>query len=162
MRGLARFWLFKSEPSCFSIDDLVKRPDGTESWDGVRNYQARNFLRDDVRLGDGVLFYHSSIPHPAVVGTAEVVREAYPDRTAFDPASEHFDPRSKPDKPTWYMVDIRFTCRFTRNVTLEMIRHNPNLSGMELLRRSRLSIQPVTKEEWETIVLLGGAEDFKR
>ncbi len=153
-----RYWLFKSEPSCFSIDDLEGRPDRTEPWDGVRNYQARNLLRDEVAEGDGVLFYHSKIPRPCVVGIAEVVRGAYPDRTALDPGGDHFDPRSAPDNPIWYMVDVRFVRRFRREVTLEEIRATPALAGMELLRRGRLSIQPVSDSEWETILHLGGVD----
>jgi predicted RNA-binding protein with PUA-like domain len=154
-----RYWLFKTEPSCFSFDDLENRPDRTEHWDGVRNFQARNFLRDEVQPGDGVLFYHSSIPRPAVVGTAEVVRGGYPDWTAFDPESDHFDPRSAPDSPVWFMVDVRFTGRFPREVSLEEIKGHPALSGMELVRRSRLSIQPVSEGEWEIILRLGGVPE---
>ncbi len=154
-----RYWLFKSEPSCFSFDDLEKRHGQTEPWDGVRNYQARNFLRDQVREGDGVLFYHSNIPNPAVVGIAEVVRNGYPDSTALDPDSEHFDPRSTPADPIWYRVDVRYVRRFEREVTLAEIRSNPTLGGMMLARRSRLSIQPVDLEQWDTILALGGIGD---
>lgn len=151
-----RYWLFKSEPSCFSFDDLETRPNLTEQWDGVRNFQARNFLRDEVLPGDGVLFYHSNIPRPAIVGIAEVVRGGYPDWTAFDPESDHFDPRSTPDAPLWFMVDVRFGKRFLRDVSLEEIKRHPDLAGMELVRRSRLSIQPVTDREWEIILSMGG------
>lgn len=154
-----KYWLFKSEPSCFSLDDLEKRPEQTEQWDGVRNFQARTFLRDEVKPGDGVLFYHSNIPRPAVVGIAKVVRGGYPDWTAFDPESEHFDPRSTPDSPVWYMVDVRFAGRFRREVSLEEIKGHPALSGMELVRQSRLSIQPVSKSEWDVILELGGVEE---
>lgn len=154
-----RFWLFKSEPSCFSFRDLEKRPEGTEPWDGVRNYQARNFLRDEITAGDGVLFYHSSITRPAVVGTAVVVRDGYPDSTALDPESDSYDPRSTPDVPIWYRVDIRYEKPFVHHVTLEEIKRHPLLAGMELLRRSRLSIQPVTRAEWEVIVSLGGVAE---
>jgi len=152
------YWLFKSEPGCFSFDDLKNRPAMTEHWDGVRNYQARNFLRDRVQPEDQVLFYHSNIPEPAVVGLAEVVRGGYPDFTAFDPASEHFDPKSSPDAPTWYMVDVRYVAPLRQQVTLERIRSNPLLADMPLVRRSRLSIQPVTEEEWRTILSMGGME----
>jgi predicted RNA-binding protein with PUA-like domain len=151
-----RFWLFKSEPSCFSFSDLEKRSEGTEPWDGVRNYQARNFLRDEIKAGDGVLFYHSSITRPAVVGTAVVIRNGYPDATALDPESDSYDPRSSPDVPIWYRVDVRYEKPFVHLVTLEEIKRHPLLFGMELLRRSRLSIQPVTREEWEVILRLGG------
>ncbi len=154
-----RYWLFKSEPSCFSFDDLEKRPEGTEHWDGVRNFQARNFLRDEVKPGDSVLFYHSNIARPAIVGTAEVVRGGYPDWTALDPENEHFDPRSTRDAPIWFMVDVRFGRRFRREVSLEEIKGHPALSGMELVRRSRLSIQPVSENEWDAILRLGGIEE---
>lgn len=151
------YWLFKSEPGCFSIDDLKNRPAMTEHWDGVRNYQARNFLRDAVRVGDQVLFYHSNIPEPGVVGLAEIVRAGYPDFTAFDPASEHFDPKSSAANPIWYMVDVRYVSTLPQQVTLEKIKKNPLLTGMPLVRRSRLSVQPVTAEEWEIILAMGGA-----
>jgi predicted RNA-binding protein with PUA-like domain len=153
------YWLFKSEPACFSINDLSNRPGMTEQWDGVRNYQARNYLRDVVKPGDRVLFYHSNIPVPAVVGIAEVVRSGYPDCTAFDPGSEHFDPKSSPGAPTWYMVDVRFVAAMPRPVTLEQIKGNLLLAAMPLVRRSRLSIQPVTPEEWRTILAMGGMTD---
>ncbi len=150
------YWLFKTEPACFSFEDLKTRRDRTEPWDGVRNYQARNFLRDQVRKGDGVLFYHSSVKNPAVVGIAEVAREGYPDLTALDPASEHFDPRSTPADPIWYRVDIRYVRELGREVTLAEIRNHPALADMLLNRRSRLSIQPVTAGQWQVILALGG------
>jgi predicted RNA-binding protein with PUA-like domain len=150
------YWLFKTEPGCFSFDDLRSRPEMTEHWDGVRNYQARNFLRDQVRQGDLVLFYHSNIPEPAIVGMATVVREGYPDFTALDPDSEHFDPKSSIDAPIWYMVDVRYVEAMKKPVTLERIKANPLLSDMPLVKRSRLSIQPVTTEEWDMIRAMGG------
>lgn len=150
------FWLFKTEPGCFSFDDLKQRPDMTESWDGVRNYQARNLLRDSIKPGDRVLFYHSSIPQPAVVGLAEVVRGGYPDHTALDPGSEHFDPAASPERPVWYMVDVRYLEPLPKPVLLEQIRDNPLLADMPLVRRSRLSIQPVTPQHWQTILAMGG------
>jgi predicted RNA-binding protein with PUA-like domain len=153
------YWLFKSEPSCFSLDDLKNRPDMTEPWDGVRNYQARNFLRDAIKAGDRVLFYHSNIPEPAVVGIAEVVRAGYPDFTALNPESEHFDPKSSVENPIWYMVDVRYVKACERPVTLESIKGNPLLAGMPLVKRSRLSIQPVTPEEWRVILALSGTGD---
>ena len=152
------FWLFKTEPGCFSFADLKARPNMTEQWDGVRNYQARNLLRDEIKRGDRVLFYHSSIPEPAVVGIAEVVREGYPDFTALDPDGEHFDPKASPANPIWYMVDVRYREPLPRPVTLERIKANPLLAGMALVRRSRLSVQPVTSGEWETILTMGGLE----
>jgi predicted RNA-binding protein with PUA-like domain len=156
------YWLFKSEPGCFSIEDLANRPGMTEQWDGVRNYQARNYLRDAVKSGDLVLFYHSSIPEPVVAGIAEVARGGYPDYTAFDPGREHFDPKSSPDAPVWYMVDVRFVAAMARPVTLEQIKGNPLLAEMPLMKRSRLSIQPVTSEEWRTILAMGGMTDLLR
>ncbi len=150
------YWLFKTEPGCFSFEDLKNRPRMTEHWDGVRNYQARNLLRDRVRTGDLVLFYHSSIPQPAVVGIAEVVRGGYPDFTALDPDAEHFDPKASPTNPIWYMVDVRYLEPLPRPVTLEQIRGNPLLACMPLVNRSRLSIQPVTPDEWRIILAMGG------
>ncbi len=150
------YWLFKSEPGCFSVDDLRSRPGMTEHWDGVRNYQARNYLRDSIKPGDRVLFYHSNIPEPEVVGIAEVVRGGYPDFTAFDPENGHFDPKSSPAAPVWYMVDIRFVAVMPRPVKLEQIKETPLLADMSLVKRSRLSIQPVTPDQWRTILAMGG------
>lgn len=152
------YWLFKTEPGCFSFDDLKGRPDMTEHWDGVRNYQARNFLRDSIKTGDRVLFYHSSIPEPAVVGLAEVVRDGYPDVTALDPTGEHFDPKATPANPIWYMVDVRYLQPLPKQVTLEAIKGNPLLENMPLVKRSRLSIQPVTRDEWQAILAMGGVK----
>ncbi len=149
-------WLVKTEPSAFSWDDLERAPDRTSCWDGVRNYQARNFMRDGMKVGDLVLFYHSSTDPAAVVGIAEVVREAYPDHTAFDASDPHFDPKSRPDAPTWMMVDIRARERFRRPVTLAELKGTKGLEKMELLRKgNRLSIQPVTKGEFEIVRGLG-------
>lgn len=155
-----RYWLFKSEPGCFSFDDLKSRPGMTEPWDGVRNYQARNLLRDEIKPGDYGFFYHSNIPEPAVVGIVEVVREGYPDWTARDPEGEHFDPKSSADNPIWYMVDVRYVRPLARPVTLNDIKKHPPLAGMELVKRSRLSVQPVTSGEWECILRLGGGESL--
>lgn len=152
-------WLFKSEPTCFSLEDLKNLPDATEHWDGVRNYQARNFLRDQIKLGDRVFFYHSNTAEPAIVGIAQVVREGYPDWTAFDPENDHFDPRSAPEKPIWYMVDVRFVRALPRPITLAELRGIPALAGMALLNRSRLSVQPVREEEWDLILKLAGVEE---
>jgi len=153
-----KYWLFKSEPTSFSLDDLKGRPDASEHWDGVRNYQARNFLRDQVKTGDLVFFYHSNTAQPAIVGIAEVVKEGYPDWTAFDPQDPHFDPGSKPEKPTWYMVDVRFVRELPRPVTLAELKGVPSLSGMALLNRSRLSVQPVGEKEWLEILRIAGVE----
>lgn len=152
------YWLFKTEPGCFSLEDLRNRPAMTEHWDGVRNYQARNFLRDEITTGDLVLFYHSNIPEPGVVGIAEVVREGYPDFTALDPSGEHFDPKASPGNPIWYMVDVAFRRELPRMVTLESIRNNPLLVEMPLVQRSRLSVQPVTPEQFRIILAMGGVD----
>lgn len=144
-----RYWLLKSEPGTYSIDDLQR--DGTTYWDGVRNYQARNFMRDDMRPGDGVLFYHSNAKPPGVVGIAEVVRAGYPDHTARDPSSPYFDPRATEDDPRWYMVDIRFVEKFPDLVPLDRLRVTPGLEEMLVTTKSRLSVQPVTAEEFEIV-----------
>jgi predicted RNA-binding protein with PUA-like domain len=151
-----RYWLVKSEPDAFSWDDLWRSPRRTTHWDGVRNYQARNMLRDELKRGDKVFFYHSNADPTAIVGVCEVVREGYPDHTAFDPREPHFDPKSDPANPTWYMVDLRAVEPFRRPVTLAELRATPGLEGMVLLRKgSRLSVQPVTPREWEIIYELG-------
>jgi predicted RNA-binding protein with PUA-like domain len=153
-----KYWLFKSDPEIFSWEDLQQSQDQTTSWDGVRNYQARNLLRDEIREGDLVLFYHSQVKPPAVVGTALVIASGYPDFTAQGPDSGHFDPKASPDKPIWYMVDIRLEQAFQRPVTLPELRRTKGLEGMELLRKgSRLSVQPVSPEEFGIIARLGGA-----
>ena len=151
-----KYWLFKSEPGSYSFADLQGATNQTAEWDGVRNYQARNFMRDEMKVGDGILFYHSSSNPTAVVGTAAIVREAYPDETAWDPQSQHPDPKSTPDNPTWLMVDIKADREFARPVTLAEIKQNPRLESMLLVRRGmRLSIQPVTRQEWEEILSRG-------
>ena len=151
-----RYWLVKSEPETFSFDDLLASPNRTTHWDGVRNYAARNHLRE-MKKGDQVLFYHSSSKPAAIVGTAEVVREAYPDHTAFDPKDPHFDPKSKADAPAWFMVDIKGLKPLSIPVTLEQVKKTKSLQKMALVRLGRLSVQPVTEEEWETVMKLGGA-----
>ena len=156
------YWLLKSEPNCFSFKDLLAQPDQTTGWDGVRNYQARNFLRDDVKLGDGVLFYHSSAEPPCIAGIAEVVRAGHPDPTAFDPKSDHYDPKSDPGSPSWYQVSIRAVRSIDPPIDLPTLRGVPALTGMELLRKgSRLSVQQVTKGEWDAIVKLARAKAKK-
>jgi predicted RNA-binding protein with PUA-like domain len=151
-----RLWLFKSDPESFSISDLEKRPKKTSPWDGVRNFQARNFLRDAVKVGDAVLFYHSSSEdETGIVGTARVVRQGYPDDTAFDEKHEHFDPGSDPAEPTWYMVDVRHEATFPFCITRAMLAAHPVLKDMGVLRRgNRLSIQPVTPAEWAAVLKL--------
>ena len=151
-----RYWLVKSEPDAFSFADLVASPNGTTGWDGVRNYQARNFMRDDMKRGDLVLFYHSSTDPAAIVGVAEIAREAYPDRTAFDAGDSHFDPKSRADAPTWMMVDLRAVEPLTRPLPLAELRGVKGLEKMVLLQKgSRLSVQPVTAQEWAIIYRLG-------
>ena len=152
---MSRHWLMKSDPEVYSITDLER--EGRTYWDGIRNFQARNFMRDGMRTGDLVLFYHSRSDLPGVVGLAEVVREAYPDFTAWDPNSSYFDARSTPDAPRWLMVDIRFLRRFPRTVALEEIRAEPALQEMVLVKNSRLSVQPVEPEQFELIVRMAGA-----
>jgi len=150
-----RYWLMKSEPATFSIQHLARAPRQTTFWDGVRNYQARNLLRDDIKVGDGVLFYHSSADPPAVAGTATVVEAGHPDPTQFDPKSDHHDPDSSPDEPRWYGVDIKLAALFARPIPLDELRQMPALKNMVLLQRSRLSVQPVTAAEWKAIVNRG-------
>jgi predicted RNA-binding protein with PUA-like domain len=150
-----RYWLFKSEPTAYSFTDLMNEPDQTAEWDGVRNYQARNFLRDEVKTGDGVLFYHSSASPTAVVGTAVAVRDGYPDYTAWDPNSEHPDPKSTPEKPRWYMVDIKGEAELPHPVTLATIKSTPGLEDISLMTRPRISIHPIRPEEWNIILELG-------
>lgn len=148
-----RYWLMKSEPSEFSIDDLAQRPDQTEPWDGVRNYQARNMMRDDMKVGDSIFFYHSNCDVPGVVGIAQVKREAYPDPTAFDPQNKHYDPKSQPEKPTWLMVDVGFVRRLSRTITLAELKDKAELEGLALVRRgNRLSVMPMTENQWHFIL----------
>lgn len=149
------YWLIKSEPGDYSFDDLLSEEDQTAEWDGVRNYAARNIMRDKMQVGDGVLFYHSNAKPNAVVGYATVVRSGYPDDTAWDTESQHPDPRSTPDNPVWFMVDIRAEAAFSNPVTLHQIRDNPDMSDMVLVNNSRQSVQPVTPEEWAIVVSLG-------
>lgn len=147
-----RYWLLKSEPNCFSIDDLSRRPNQTGYWDGVRNYQVRNMLRDDFKVGDLGFFYHSSCNPPGIVGAVKVVKEGYPDFTAWDLQSDHYDPKSTPENPRWYMVDIKLIEKFSRQITLEEIKQHPKLKKMLVARPgSRLSITPVSEEEWGII-----------
>jgi len=150
-----QYWLMKSEPNCYSIDDLAAEPTKMTHWDGVRNYQARNFMRDSMKKGDEVLFYHSNAKPPGVAGLATICKESYPDFTAFDPSEMHYDPKSKHESPRWMMVDVKFKKKFKRLLPLGELRELKSLDGMELLRKgSRLSIQPVSKKHFETIVKL--------
>ena len=150
-----KYWLFKSEPSAFSIQDLAASKKKTTCWDGVRNYQARNFLRDEIKVGDRVLYYHSNADPPAVVGVAKVVRDGYPDHTAWDPNDKHYDPKSSAQNPRWYMVDIQLEQIFAKPLSLAELKEVAALKDMELLRKgSRLSVQPVRKREFDRIVKL--------
>lgn len=149
------YWLMKSEPEVFSIDDLADRPRQTEHWDGVRNYQARNMLRDGMKKGDAVFFYHSSCKEPGIAGIAKIVKAAYPDYTAFDPRQKYYDAKSDPANPRWYMVDVRFVRKFKRTITLEELKQLSALQDMPLVKRgNRLSIVPVTEQQWNAILAL--------
>ena len=152
-----RYWLVKSEPDVFSFADLQAAPKKTTHWDGVRNYQARNTLRDEMKQGDRCFYYHSNAEPSGIAGICEVVREGYPDHTAFDKKDPHYDPKSKADAPTWYMVDVKAVKAFPRLISLGELREVAALKGMVLLQKgSRLSVQPVTKKEWETICAMAG------
>ena len=151
-----RHWLLKTEPGVFSFDDLLQAPDKTTGWNGIRNYQARNFLRDQMEEGDRVLIYHSSADPPAVAGLAEVVRAGYPDPTQFDPKDDHYDPESTRAAPRWYQVDVKAVRKLSRAVSLEEIRRTKALAKMPLVQRGqRLSVQPVGPEEYALIVRMG-------
>ena len=151
---ISSFWLLKSEPSVFSIDDLAKSPRQSTCWEGVRNYQARNFLRA-MTVGDQAFFYHSNADPPSIVGIVEIVKAAYPDHFAWDQKSKYYDKKSVPDKPTWFMVDVKFSLKFSYPLSLDELRGLKGLESMELLRKgSRLSVQPVRPKEWDIIMKL--------
>ena len=145
------YWLFKAEPHIYGIDHLAAAPNKTGRWDGIRNYQARNFLRDQVALNDEVFIYHSSCKNVGIVGTAKVVKTAYPDPTQFNPESDYYDPKSTPENPRWVSVDIQLTKVFPRLISLPEIKAQPQLENMVLVKQSRLSTQPVTEQEWTII-----------
>ena len=150
---MANYWLMKSEPGEFSIDDLEARPSKTEPWDGVRNYQARNMMRDEMKPGDQVFFYHSACEQPGIVGIVKVAGEAYPDPTAFDPEDKHYDPKSDPDNPRWFLVDVEFVRKLERTISLSELRNHDALADMVLLRRgNRLSVMPVSQSHWDYIL----------
>jgi predicted RNA-binding protein with PUA-like domain len=150
------YWLMKSEPDCFSIDDLAARPQQTERWDGVRNYQVRNLFRDQFRVGDQAFFYHSSCAEPGIVGLMRISSEAYPDPTQFDPKADHFDPKSTRENPRWLLVDVTFEEKLAKPVTLATLRANEaKLKGLAVLQPgSRLSVTPVSEAHWNTILRL--------
>ena len=149
------YWLMKSEPDVFGIDHLMKMPKKTEHWDGVRNYQARNMMRDQMKKGDLVFFYHSNCKEPGIVGIMQVVKEGYPDHTAFDPEAKYYDPKSNPGNPRWFMVDVKHKRKLKRNVSLRELKQyaEDELAEMPLLRKgNRLSIMPLSKQQWEFIL----------
>lgn len=149
------YWLMKSEPDVFGIDDLRARPQRTEHWDGVRNYQVRNMLRDQMKKGDQAFFYHSSCKEAGIVGIIDIVREGYPDDSAWNPNSPYYDPKSTPDRPRWYMVDVRYRRKLRRCITLRELKRHPELVSMPLLRPgNRLSITPVNPAQWRFILEL--------
>ncbi len=149
-----RYWLMKSEPDVYSISDLER--EGRAEWDGVRNYQARNFMRDDMKVGDGVLFYHSNAKPPGVAGVARVCRTGYPDHTALDPQSDYHDPKATDDNPRWYMVDVEFVEKFPELVALDTLKQTAGLEAMMVTKRGmRLSVQPVTRQEFDIVLKLG-------
>ncbi len=148
-----KYWLMKTEPENYSWNDLISSNDGVTHWEGVRNYQARNFMRDEFQIGDGILFYHSVIRPPEIAGIAKVITLAYPDHFAFDRNSKYFDPRSSLDNPRWFMVDLKAVQSIVPPITLDEIKSVPALRGMNLLQKgNRLSIQPVTENEWKKIL----------
>ncbi len=150
-----RYWLFKSEPDKFSIDDLKRAPKGIAIWDGVRNYQARNMLRDLIKVRDEVLFYHSRVQPPGIAGICRVVREGFPDKSALDFSSQYYDPRARSDKPIWYAVEVQFVLKLNEIIPLDVLKETPGLQKMMVTRKgNRLSIQPVTSEEWKIIKAL--------
>ncbi len=152
-----KYWLMKSEPDVFSIDHLRQMPRKTEHWDGIRNYQARNFMRDEMKKGDLAFFYHSNCEEPGIVGIMEIVSSAYPDYTAFDARQKYYDEKSTPDNPRWMMVDVKFKKKFKHNVSLSALKEQKKLSKMRLVQRgNRLSILPVTVSEWQFILKMAG------
>lgn len=152
---MKKHWLFKSEPETFSIDHLIKCPKQTTHWDGVRNFQVRNILRDEMEVGDQAFFYHSNCVPPGIVGIIEIVKKGYPDFNAWDPKSKYYDPKSTPQKPLWYMVDVKFVKKFDRIISLNELKKYPELSNMLVVRKgNRLSITPVNPGEWKFITQL--------
>lgn len=150
-----KYWLMKSEPDAFSIDDLQALPKQTDSWDGIRNYQARNMMRDEMNVGDLIFFYHSNCKTPGIVGIMKVASPPYPDHTQFDPESKYYDPKATTDKPRWIMVDVTFAEKFSHTISLNTLKHAPELSEMAVVRKgNRLSITPVTTHQWEFILSL--------
>lgn len=155
------FWLFKSEPDAFGIDDLASRPNKTEPWDGVRNYQARNFLRDKVKKGDFVFFYHSSCKDVGIAGVATIVREAYPDESQFSPESRYYDPKATPEAPRWFCVDVQFVEKFDQVLSLKAIKAMPEITQLGVVKKGqRLSVMPVETDEWQLLYKSATGIDF--
>ncbi|MBN2645678.1 MAG: EVE domain-containing protein [Desulfuromonadaceae bacterium] len=153
------YWLMKSEPSCFGLTDLQQRPDQTEPWDGVRNYQARNMLRDQMQCGDRAFLYHSNCKETGIVAVMEIVHNGYPDPTAFDPREKHFDPENDPNSPRWFMVDVKLIRPLKRTILLSELRQHAELDGLQLLSKgNRLSVMPVSEKHWQFILSLEGSE----
>ena len=153
-----KYWLMKSEPEAFGIDDLQTRPQKTEPWDGVRNYQARNFMRDEMQKGDLAFFYHSNCKPPGIAGIMQISKTAYPDFTAFDPESKYFDPKSDTENPRWFLVDVTFKKKFKQLISLDTLKQQHALADMQILRKgNRLSITPVTQQEWDAVLALVNA-----
>ena len=149
------YWLMKSEPDVYGINDLKNAAGKTDTWDGVRNYQVRNMMRDNMKKGDLAFFYHSNCKNPGIAGIMKINRAGYPDYTAFDPKEKYFDPKSDPDNPRWYMVDVRFVRKLKRVVTLTELKEQPDLADLPLVRRgNRLSVMPVSKQQWDYILSL--------
>jgi len=154
------YWLMKSEPDVYGIDHLAAEPDGVEHWDGIRNYQVRNLFRDQFQVGDQAFFYHSNTKVPGIVGVMEVVSEAYPDHTAFDPDEKYYDPKSDPDNPRWLMVDVRYVRHLDRLISLAELKADPALADMRLVQRgNRLSVMPVTEAQWQHILDMEKQDD---
>ncbi len=152
---MPNYWLMKSEPNEFGIDDLRTRPSKSEPWDGVRNYQARNMMRDEMKPGDQAFFYHSACEVPGIVGIVKIAGEAYPDPTAFDPEDKHFDPKSDRENPRWFLVDVEFVSKLSRTISLSELKEQDALADMVLLRRgNRLSVMPVSESDWNYILAL--------
>jgi predicted RNA-binding protein with PUA-like domain len=148
-----RYWLFKSEPKSFSLNDLMAAKEQTTHWDGVRNYQARNMLRDEINIGDQAFFYHSNCTPPGIAGIVTITKAGYPDVTAWDKQDAHFDPKTNKEHPTWFMVDVRFQKKFPQFISLDMLKSHPQLSSLKILQKgNRLSITPLTEHEWTTIL----------
>lgn len=155
-----KYWLLKTEPNTYSWNDLIKEKEKRTGWEGIRNYQARNYIRDEMKIGDLAFIYHSAVKPPAIVGIAEIVKEAYSDYFAFKPDHKYYDPKSNQENPNWFMVDIKAKSSFDSEITIDELKNLPELKNMVLLHNTRLSVQPVSKEEWDIIVSLRKLKDI--